>query len=72
MSKIYLKPLKAEDGVTVLPVINPETGKPLPEEGAEVSPSPYWRRRLIDKEVEHVTKAEQLKPAQPKSGKKGE
>lgn len=66
MTKIYLKPEKAEDGKTVLPVFNPETGKPLPEEGAEVTPSPYWRRRLRDKEVVHVVKAAQ------KSSKKGE
>lgn len=66
MTTIFLKPNKAEDGKTVLPVFNPETGKPLPEEGAEVTPSPYWRRRLRDNEVAHVVTA-----AQPKSSKKG-
>lgn len=66
-TKIYVKPKKADDGKTVLPVMNPETARPLPEEGEEVTPSTYWHRRLKDGEVEHVVKA-----AQPKTSKKGE
>lgn len=29
-------------------VTDPATGKPLPENGATVKDSPYWRRRLQD------------------------
>lgn len=32
-------------------VLDPATGKALPVDGARVADSPYWRRRLGDKDV---------------------
>jgi hypothetical protein len=40
--------LKPADG---LAVVDPETGKNLPPEGALVENSKYWRRRLKDGDV---------------------
>ena len=58
MSRIFIKP-KDE-----LKIPSPDHGgRPLPAEGAEVELSPYWQRRLDDKEVEQATPA---KPAKSK------
>ena len=45
MRKIFLKPCAG------LKVPDPETGRPLPESGAEILMNPYWKRRLRDKSV---------------------
>lgn len=34
---------------------DPQTTRPLPDEGAEVPDSSYWRRRLADGDVSPVT-----------------
>ncbi len=36
---------------TVLRVIDPDTGHPLPETGLEVPETPYWLRRLAEGDV---------------------
>ena len=41
-----LKP--SRDGLIV---INPDTGMPLPEKGATVRLTPYWRHRIRDRSV---------------------
>lgn len=50
---MFVLPAPAGDGLpgTTLRVIDPETGQPLPEGGAEVPASPYWLRRLADGDV---------------------
>lgn len=62
MSKIFLKPAPG------LAVINPQTDKPLPPEGAAVELTTYWRRRLNDGDV--VRSAAPVKPKKPKAEKK--
>lgn len=57
-NKIFLKP------TTGLTVIDPQTHKPLPPEGREVSVNTYWRRRLNDGDV-----AKAAAPAKPKKVK---
>ncbi len=42
-------------------VIDPATGKALPEEGAKVEPGPFWTRRLNDGDVT-TEKPKQQKP----------
>ncbi|MFW6086999.1 MAG: DUF2635 domain-containing protein [Myxococcota bacterium] len=42
--RLHLKPLRKV-------VLDPVTRRPLPEQGATVVDSPYWRRRLRDKDV---------------------
>lgn len=42
-------------------VIDPATGKALPEEGAKVEPGPFWTRRLNDGDVT-TEKLKQKKP----------
>ncbi len=70
MTSIFVKPavVTTENGDEVLPIINPETGKPLPAEGMAVSPTPFWRRRLLDGDVVQVLVARQPK----NTSKKGE
>lgn len=36
---------------TILRVIDPDTGHPLPETGLDVPETPYWLRRLTDGDV---------------------
>ncbi|GGA00311.1 hypothetical protein GCM10011497_33630 [Elstera cyanobacteriorum] len=36
---------------SVLRVLDPDTGLPLPDTGAEVPATPYWLRRLADGDV---------------------
>lgn len=43
--RFYLKP---GDG---LKVVDPDTGEPLPADGADVPKTPYWLRRLRDGDV---------------------
>lgn len=49
MKQIYLKPTKG------LRVPDPATGEALPIEGARVSPSAYWTRRLAEADVVTAT-----------------
>ncbi|MBI1383044.1 MAG: DUF2635 domain-containing protein [Planctomycetaceae bacterium] len=52
MDTIHIKPARwAEDPSKCLYVPDPVTGRPLPEEGAVVESSRYWRRRLASAEV---------------------
>lgn len=53
MTKIFLKPNKNAEGA-VLAVIDPLTNKALPEDGAYVTDSIYWKRRLADGDVEQT------------------
>lgn len=46
--KLHLKPAPKKT------VFDPATKKPLPEEGALVEDSAYWRRRLADKDVVRI------------------
>lgn len=48
MNTFFLKP---KSGLTV---IDPATRKPLAADGAEVSDTTYWRRRLADGDVERA------------------
>lgn len=55
MDTIHIKPARwAEKPVKCLFIPDPVTGQPLPEEGAVVESSRYWRRRLAAGEVELV------------------
>lgn len=54
MDKLYLKP---RDGLSVR---NPRTMVPVPEYGAEVPNTSYWRRRLKDGDMV-VTTASAIK-----------
>ena len=45
-----------------LRVIDPMTGRPLPEKGQSVVPSSDWVRRLRDGDVEHVKPASRIRP----------
>lgn len=46
--KLHLKPAPKKT------VFDPATKKPLPEKGAAVEDSAYWRRRLADKDVVRI------------------
>lgn len=64
-NKIYVTPNRG------LQVHNPATGKPLPQEGAEVVDSVWWHRRIRHGEVtvgKPKTKAKKVskKPAEKK------
>lgn len=50
---MFILPAPAGAGLpgTVLRVLDPDTGLPLPEAGAEVPATPYWLRRLADGDV---------------------
>lgn len=60
--KIFLMP---RSGVIVR---DPETKKPLPEEGLEVERSSYWTRRIMAGDVFAIPKP---KPTRPKIKKEG-
>lgn len=62
MDLIHIRPAKG------LRVLDPETRQPLPEEGAEVPLSTFWRRRLRAGDVERV-KTEAAKPPAKKKAK---
>lgn len=49
-----------------VPVRDPATGDPLPESGARVPASGYWRRRLADGDVRRIAPPAPPKPASPK------
>lgn len=55
--KLHLKPAPKKT------VFDPATKKPLPETGAAVEDSAYWRRRLADKDVERIDAPKSVKPA---------
>lgn len=44
-----------------LRVPDPATGQPLPEDGARVADTSYWRRRIADGDAE-IIKAQAEKP----------
>lgn len=50
---MFVLPAPAGDHLpgTILRVIDPDTGLPLPDTGAEVPATPYWLRRLADGDV---------------------
>lgn len=50
---------------THLRVLDPDTGRALPETGAEVPATPYWLRRLADGDVIVPRNSEQT-PARPR------
>lgn len=54
--QIYLIPK------TGLRVVNPETGRALPAEGAFVNPGSYWIRRVNDGDVSEGRPPRQPKP----------
>lgn len=52
MDTLHIKPARwAEKPSQPLFIPDPVTGRPLPEEGAVVESSRYWRRRLASAEV---------------------
>lgn len=56
-----------------LRVINPATGRPLPERGAAVIFDQYWRRRLADGDVVKTRKRKRApKPETPNADKPAE
>lgn len=50
---MFVLPAPAGAGLpgTHLRVLDPDTGLPLPEVGAEVPATPYWLRRLAEGDV---------------------
>ena len=64
---MYVRPLKAR-------VIDPRTGAPLPDGGAEVPETSYWHRRLRDGDVArgHQRKPTPKKTASASSSKTSE
>ncbi|MFH5924553.1 DUF2635 domain-containing protein [Roseomonas xinghualingensis] len=58
---MYVKPAKG------LQIPDPELGDFLPKEGRRVTPSEYWTRRILDKDVTEVDP-----PAEPKPEKAAE
>jgi hypothetical protein len=53
MTNIFVKPatVKTEAGETIVLVRDPETGIPLDANGEWKAKSPFWTRRLRDKDV---------------------
>ncbi|WP_084457817.1 DUF2635 domain-containing protein [Desulfocurvus vexinensis] len=57
MKTLYLKPGAG------LAVLDPATGQPLPQDGADVPDTTYWRRRLRDGDVARATRPKAKKEA---------
>lgn len=62
MNKIYVVPREG------LKVPDPGSNDHLPAKGREVPDSPYWRRRLRDKEITVGAPVEASKPDKKKKG----
>jgi hypothetical protein len=58
MSTIYIKPTSPK-----IPVKDPETRRPLADEGEHKPKSPFWMRRLRDGDVVEATPPKAAKAA---------